>query len=354
MHHSQSTIEIREIPLTHLFTDDTGQFHPYTQSGNQYIMVGLRIASNAILLRPFASKHDSHQIPAYNDMYAHLNAVGAALTIHVMDNEESLAFQRAIATNKCKLQLVPPHVHRCNVAERAIRTFKDHFLVILAGTPPLFPANRWDLLIPQAELTLNLLRPTPNATATSVWEALFGPFNFDATPLAPAGCCVQIHNKPSLRRSWDFHAQDGFYIEPALQHYHCYRVLTKESHAVIVSDAIKFCPHNLPAQHITAEDKIIHALRAINMTISRMTPAPADEQLNAIETLRSILKQYMQQRMMTPPPGVPALVSMPLPTPGTPPPGVPSTPIPIAMPPTNIAGNDGSVSYTHLTLPTKA
>jgi hypothetical protein len=119
MHHSQSTFEIRKLPLMHLFTDDTGRFSPRALSGNQYIMVGLHTASNAILVQPFASKHDSHRIPAYNDMFACLNAVGAAPAIHVMDNEASLAFQRAIATNKCKLQLVPPHVHRRNAAERA-------------------------------------------------------------------------------------------------------------------------------------------------------------------------------------------------------------------------------------------
>ena len=149
----------------------------------------------------------------------------------------------------------------------AMQRNEHHFLAILAGTLPSFPSNRWDLLIPHAKLALNLLRPTPNPAYTSAWEALFGPYNFDATPLGPAGCCVQIHIKPSLRRSWDFCAQDGFYVGPALQHYHCYRVLTKDSRAVIVSDAIKFRPHNLPSPHITTEDKIIHALHAINATI---------------------------------------------------------------------------------------
>jgi hypothetical protein len=113
-----------------------------------------------------------------------------------MDNEASAASQRAITTNNCNFQLVPPHVHRRNAAERAICTFKDHFLAILAGTEPTFPANRWDLLLPHAELTLNLLRPS--TTTTSAWHALFGVFNFDATPIGPAGSRVLIHNKAAL------------------------------------------------------------------------------------------------------------------------------------------------------------
>ncbi len=86
-------------------------------------------------------------------MYACLNTVGAAPTVHIMDNEASLAFQRTVATDQCKLQLVLPHVHRRNAAKRAIHTFKDHFLAILAEKSMSFPANCWDLLIPQVELT---------------------------------------------------------------------------------------------------------------------------------------------------------------------------------------------------------
>jgi hypothetical protein len=67
-----------------------------------------------------------------------------------MDNKASSAFQQAIANNNCALQLVPPHVHRRNAAKRAIRMFKDHFLAILAGTAPSFPADHCDLLLPHA------------------------------------------------------------------------------------------------------------------------------------------------------------------------------------------------------------
>ena len=41
-----------------------------------------------------------------------------------------------------KYQLVPSHIHRQNVAERAIQTFKAHFLSILAGVADDFPQWR--------------------------------------------------------------------------------------------------------------------------------------------------------------------------------------------------------------------
>ena len=115
-----------------------------------------------------------------------------------MDNEASSAFQQAIANNSCA-QLVLPNVHRRNAAECAIRRFKDHFLAILAGTAPSFPANRWDLLLSHTELTINLQHQS--ATTVSTWENLFGMYNFDATPIGPTGSCMLTHNKATLQRS---------------------------------------------------------------------------------------------------------------------------------------------------------
>ncbi|KAL7476772.1 hypothetical protein ACHAW6_002609 [Cyclotella cf. meneghiniana] len=46
---------------------------------------------------------------------------------------------------------------RCNAVERAIQTFKGHFISKLAGVADNFPIHQWDELLPQTILTLNLL-----------------------------------------------------------------------------------------------------------------------------------------------------------------------------------------------------
>ena len=66
-------------------------------------------------------------------------------------------------------QLVPPHVHRRNVAERAIRAFKAHFLAILAGVDPNFPKYMWDKLLVQTELIINLQRQATLNPRISAW-----------------------------------------------------------------------------------------------------------------------------------------------------------------------------------------
>ena len=114
-------------------------------------------------------------------------------------------------------QLVPPHVHRCNAAERAICTFKNHFITELCSVDRDFPIHLWDRLLPQALLTLNLLRGSRINPKLSAYAQIHGTFDQNRTPLAPPGIRVMVHQKPSNRLSWGAHAIDGWYIEPALE-----------------------------------------------------------------------------------------------------------------------------------------
>ncbi len=60
--------------------------------------------------------------------------------MHILDNEKSEAFKTEIKKNY-SLQLVPPDTHHRNLAERAIETFKSHFIAILAGVDSSFPMS---------------------------------------------------------------------------------------------------------------------------------------------------------------------------------------------------------------------
>ncbi len=217
---------MRTYPISKLYTDDTRRFPIRAQSGNQYVMIAYHKEGNLILQQPFKSKKDVHRITAYNVIMTQLAAKGLNVDLQIMDNEASAAYKQVITEKwKASFQLVPPDVHRRNRAERAIRTFKDHFLAILAGVDPKFPGYLWDLLLPQAELTLNLLQQLLINPRISAWEYFQGPIDFAKTPLAPIGCRVLIHAKPATRRSWDYRAKDGFYIGAALDSYRCFKLV---------------------------------------------------------------------------------------------------------------------------------
>ena len=53
----------------------------------------------------------------------------------------------------------------------------------------------------------------------SGYVKLHGEFNYDATPLAPPGTQVIIHEKPTVRGTWASHRVKGWYLGPSMNHY---------------------------------------------------------------------------------------------------------------------------------------
>jgi hypothetical protein len=99
--------------------------------------------------------------------------------------------------NDIAYQLVPPHCHRRNAAERAISTFKEHFLAGLSSVYPSFPLHLWDILLPQAEITLNILRTSRLHPQLSAAAHFRGLVDYNKTAFAPPGCKIISHEKPS-------------------------------------------------------------------------------------------------------------------------------------------------------------
>ena len=168
-------------------------------------MIAFHADSNLILQQAFKTRNDRHRIATYNAIMLRLAVRGLAVDLQILDNEASATYKEAITIKwGAKFQLVPPDMHHMNWAERAIRTSKSHFLSILAGVDSVFPPCLWDLLLPQAELTFNLLRQSILNPWISAWEYFQGRFDFNKTPLGPVDCRVLIHAKPVMRRLWDF------------------------------------------------------------------------------------------------------------------------------------------------------
>jgi hypothetical protein len=133
-------VHIRVVPISKLYTDDTGRFPVKARSGNQYVMIAYHANGNLILQQAFKTMSDKHCNAAYNSIMMRLAAHGFSVDLQILDNEASAAYKQAITfTWQSKFQLVPPEMHCCNCAERAFRTFKDHFLSILAGVDQSFP-----------------------------------------------------------------------------------------------------------------------------------------------------------------------------------------------------------------------
>jgi hypothetical protein len=220
---STNELYIMDFPLAKLYTNNTSRLPIQARSGNQYITITFHSRCNAILCAPYVNRSNKHQLAAYDSIMCRLASRGHNIDLQILNNEVSAKFKATIA-DKWKVQCLPilPDVHRCNAAKQTIQTFKPHFLAIIAGLPPTFPHYLWDLLLPQTELTLNLLHQSSVTPSMSTWEHFNGPFNYNATPFLPLGCTVITHNKPATCRTWDFHGSDGFYAGISLEHYLCH------------------------------------------------------------------------------------------------------------------------------------
>jgi hypothetical protein len=61
-----------------------------------------------------------------------MQTANLGLKHHRLDNQASAAFKECIKENRMTHKLNPPGNHRHNLAERAIQTFKHHFISILS------------------------------------------------------------------------------------------------------------------------------------------------------------------------------------------------------------------------------
>ncbi len=165
-------------------------------------------------------------------------------------------------------QCVPPLNKRANKTERAIQTFKRHFITILAGTHPSFPIHFWHELIPRAELTLNMMRSYADQPSISAYHGINRrPFDFASHPLAPCGTLVVIHN--SICETWDNFGLVGFYLGPSLQNYRSYRCLIQETMAIRILDSIILFPAPLVAPGASRLDELLSLIDLQNTRYCR-------------------------------------------------------------------------------------
>ena len=67
-----------------------------------------------------------------------------------LDNKSSPTFQYLQKEKNTNYQLAPTGMHRRNAEEKAIRTFKEHFIAGLYVMDPDFQIKNWERLLEKA------------------------------------------------------------------------------------------------------------------------------------------------------------------------------------------------------------
>jgi Reverse transcriptase (RNA-dependent DNA polymerase) len=292
-------------PTGQIYTDQTGRFVAPSSTGNNYLIVLYDYDSNSIQAEPMKNRSAESILAAYKVLHSRLCAAGLRPQLQRLDNECSTILKQFMQAEGVDYQLVPPGVHRRNAAERAIRTFKNHFIAGLCSLDKDFPLHLWDRLLPQALLTLNLLRGSRTNPKLSAYAQLHGNFDFNRTPIAPPGIRVLVHEKPSNRGTWAPHALDGWYVGPALESYRCHRVWMWDTRAVRICDTLTWMPTRLsmptPSSHTVISEHLREIIRLLKQPASHLNLHPLPEShLHAIETLASIFPAKPTEPVYTP------------------------------------------------------
>jgi hypothetical protein len=246
------------------------------------------------------SRSDSEWVKAYYLIHQELTSKGVKPKIQTLDNDASSALKHFFTTNDVEYQLVPPHCHRRNAAEMAIHTFKEHFVAGLTSVNPYFTLQLRDRLLPQAEMTLNLLqtsRQHPQLSAAAHYHVLI---DYNKTAFDRPGCNIIAHEKPAKRRTWAPHGQHGYSLGPAMHHYICQNFYISATASERAVDPLEFFTHNSPMPQLSSTDRLIMA--ANDMTSALKNPHPevpfakvGDDKIEALTQLPDIFKNKFQK-----------------------------------------------------------
>ena len=266
-----------------VYNDCTGEF-PYTSlDGNVCFFVMYHYETNAILATPIPGLSSDNILSAYKKNFEYLVSKGFKPKLNVMDNQATKVIKAYLTPREVALQLVEPHNHRVNAAERAIQTFKNRFVGALGTTDADFPIQLWDKLTPQVQDSINLLRQSRVNPAISAYEVLEGPYDWNRYPIAPLGTKAIIYEDSDTRASWAPHGLDAWLLGPSKDHYRCHLYFVPETSGYRVSGSAELFPQHCVSPPYSHETHINELASEMTSTIPKLS-----RRARTIDTLRTL------------------------------------------------------------------
>jgi hypothetical protein len=158
----------------------------------------------------------------------------------------------------------------------------------------------WDRLLPQAEITLNLLwtsRLHPQLSAAAYYHGLV---DYNKTAFAPPGCKIIVHEKPGKRRTWAPRGQHGYSLGPAMHHYRCQNVYISTTANECIVDTLEFFPHSYQMPQLSSTDRLLMAAKDVTDALQNTHPefpftSVGDDTISALTALAAIFKLKLRQ-----------------------------------------------------------
>ena len=268
-------VRVDDVKSGRTHADATGPLPLRARNNALYQIIFYNEDANYIHIETTTSRGGSDLLAALQRAVDFFRKRGMSVQLIRMDNECAKITKDWIDNETMTLELTPVASHRTNKAERAIRTWKDHFIATLATTDPECPLFLWDDFKEQSEFTLNSMRTSRVHPLLSAWEALCGKFDIMATPIAPLGMKVMVHDTPEKRGTWQVHGSVGFYIGRALLHYRCHNVWMKETRATRISNCLAWFPKLLKMPGSSQIEELTAAVTDVRNLLKNLAGTPS-------------------------------------------------------------------------------
>ncbi len=274
-----------------VYNDCTGDFPYMSLDGNVCFFIMYHYETNAILATPIPGLDSANILAAYKKFFEYLISKGFAPKLNVMDNQATKVIKAYLTPRDVALQLIEPHNHRVNAAERAIQTFKNCFVGALGTTDADFPIQLWDKLTPQVQDSINLLRRSRVNPAISAYKVLEGPYDWNRYPLAPLGTKAIIYEDSDTCASWAPHGLDAWLLSPSKDHYRCHLYFVPETSGYRVSGSAELFPQHCVSPPYSHKTHVNELANEMKLTIPKLTRR--GRTLDTLRTLSQHLDAYV-------------------------------------------------------------
>ena len=292
-HQKKGDILITEHEVKSLmYADQTGLFPAVSSLGNKYVMILHHVDSNSSWAEAMRNQSGGELILARARALARMRRRGLIPKHQILDNQASAEYKAAIEASGMTYELVPPEEHRRNMAEKAIQTFKDHFVGVLSGCAPSMPIHLWCQLLPQVKQQLLLLRQSRAHPNLSAYAHVYKQHDYNRHPFVPIGMEALVHDKPHKRRTYAEHCTKAFVLGTSTEHYRCWKFWTPTTRATHISGAAFFKHKYLTNPSITPEDQVIAAAAHLSNTLQGIrSPQLHTSTLKSLGNLQDIFHE---------------------------------------------------------------
>ena len=158
---------------------------------------------------------------------------------------------------------------------------------------PNFPLHLWCRILRQCQDTLDMLRTSRLYPHISSFTHINGPFDYNATPMAPPGIRTLVYETPQQLKTWAQHGVDALYIGYCPDHYCCHNTYVPATRRERIAHTVSFLPHDFAVPANNHQDNVARSIRYLTTALQHrylhtLLQPVVDKQFAAIQALEQI------------------------------------------------------------------